>query len=217
MHAAPEHIFTAPNVLTLARVPLGAAVWLAPGNRAWLVAILVAAAVSDVLDGRVARAIRRERLARGRDPGDLGEAQAVGAWLDPMCDKIFVASVLAAVAVTYRPPVELVVLIATRELVLVPLVAAYRFIPALRRRLHFDFRAGRLGKLTTVIQFAAVGAVVFWPPGARELSVVASVAGLAAATRYLQRAFSQAPHPARSRSGKAARGSDPAGSRSRTA
>jgi cardiolipin synthase len=185
----PEPIFTVPNALTLVRLPLAAAVWIAPERPLWLVAVLVAAGLSDVLDGRIARAIRRRRIARGRDPGVAGQAQAMGAWLDPLCDKLFVVSALTAVAIFYQPPWLVVLLAATRELFLVPFALAYWRARRLRHRLRFDFRAGRLGKATTAVQFATVAAILFWPPAALPLAIGASAVGFLAAIRYLSRAL----------------------------
>ena len=46
---------TLPNLLTLVRIPLAALIWLAPTNPAWLLGLMVGAAVSDFLDGWFAR------------------------------------------------------------------------------------------------------------------------------------------------------------------
>ena len=59
-----------PNALTLIRVPLAGIVWVAPHDRAWLFAVLAAAAMSDVLDGRVARLLRAGLLALANLGGD---------------------------------------------------------------------------------------------------------------------------------------------------
>src|SRR4051812_47929506 len=99
-------LLSAPNLLSLSRVPLGAAFWLALGPTAetsqWAFVVMAAAALTDVLDGHLAR----RRAARG------GESDGgTGAWLDPICDKAFVALVLSAIIVRRRPPMTLVLLI----------------------------------------------------------------------------------------------------------
>lgn len=179
---------TLANALTLVRAPLAALVWVAPAEPAWLLGIVGLAGLSDLLDGRLARAVRRRRLARGEDPGDVGSAGATGAWLDPVFDKLFVLSVVIAVGAAYPvSPVDLV-LIAAREIVLLPLAAAYVIAVAARRRhRHLDFRAGRLGKAATVAQFAAVAAIVLYPRATSALAVGAGIVGLAASVVYLRR------------------------------
>jgi cardiolipin synthase (CMP-forming) len=199
MRSLPEHIWTLPNALTLVRVPLAGMIWAAPESRAWLFAMLAAAAVSDVLDGRVARALRARRLARGADPQEIGKAHAIGAWLDPACDKLFVLSMAAAVALTYAPAVTDIVLTATREIILVPFVAAYWLAPRLRQRLRlrFDFRAGALGKATTVAQFSAIASMVVWPAATTPLAAAAALVGFFASADYLARAVAMARFAAR--------------------
>jgi cardiolipin synthase len=194
MRSVWGHIWTLPNALTLIRLPLAGMVWVAPHDRAWLFAVLAAAAMSDVLDGRVARFLRARLLARGGDPHELGEAHAVGAWLDPLCDKLFVLSVVAAVTAVYRPAAGDILLIATREIILIPFAVAYSLAPSLRRRLHlrFDFRAGALGKATTVAQFAAIASVVMWPAATSVLAGLAALIGFFASADYLSRAVAMA-------------------------
>ena len=171
---------------------MAAAVWFVPHSPEVLIAIMVAAAVSDVLDGRFARAIRKRRLNKGQDPGKLADVGGVGAWLDPLCDKIFVISLLGAIFVSHRPDVWVVVLIATRELFLVPMGIGYRVSARARKALAgFDFRAGWYGKLATVTQFSAVAAIPIAPRAVVPLAVAAAVCGVIATIRYTQRALTR--------------------------
>ncbi len=183
-----QPILTLPNLLTLVRIPLAAAVWLVTHQPVWLIVVMVAAAVSDLADGRFARAIRAHRIRQGVDHGLLGEAGGIGSWLDPLCDKLFVISLLAAIYFSHRPGVLVVALIATRELFLVPLVLFYKLIPRDRRKMRFDFRAGLVGKLATVGQFAAVAAIVMAPDRVMLLAIVAGVTGGLAVIHYVKRA-----------------------------
>src|SRR5260370_36630690 len=77
---------TAPNLLSLARLPMGALFWQVvddvPAHLIGPFLALAAAAVTDVLDGYLAP--RR------------GVTSGVGAWLDPICDQVFLGAVLAA-------------------------------------------------------------------------------------------------------------------------
>ncbi|MBT8494864.1 MAG: hypothetical protein KJO07_17540, partial [Deltaproteobacteria bacterium] len=126
------------------RLPMAGILWAKLADRWWLALILAAAALSDILDGRVARWIRDRRLARGQDPGVIGESQAVGAWLDPLCDKAFAMSAIAYIVVGWQPPLWMAALIVARELVLLPFAIGYRLLPSVNQRFHFDFRASYL-------------------------------------------------------------------------
>jgi len=192
MRLAPEHVFTLPNALTLVRVPLAALVWVAPESRSWLFAVLASAALSDMLDGRFARAIRARRLARGEDAQRVGEASAIGAWLDPACDKLFVLSVVVAVAHSYGPPLGEIFLIAAREIILVPFVIGYWLTPRMRSKVRVDFRAGLLGKTTTIVQFAAIASIVVWSDATTVLAIAAALIGVVAGIDYVWRGVAMA-------------------------
>ena len=201
----PARALSLPNVLTLARVPLAGLLWVAPGNALYLFTLGVVAAVTDMLDGRVARALRARRLARGQRTGGLGEAQAVGAWLDPLCDKIFVMSAVATVYVGWQPPLAVLALICTRELVLLPLMLLYELVGKPRQQKPLDFRASPAGKITTVAQFASVAAVILVPALVWPLAVIASLAGLVTAAVYTGRGLESLDAPARIHLGAQAR------------
>lgn len=160
-------IFSLANALTLIRVPLAGVLWLAPGEPWFLLVIIVAAALSDVVDGALARRI---------DPSVRHDPHNPGAWLDPLCDKIFVASLVALVVVHHTPSPGLALLVLVREALLLPLLVAWAvwWRPQGRR---VDFRAVWAGKLTTVLQFAAVGAMLFLPGALEVLAPLAAVFG----------------------------------------
>lgn len=180
-----EPIFSLPNLLTLVRLPMAAAAW-ALVQWPWaLPALMAAAAASDMLDGWFARRMRERRRAKGLPTRGLGEKGGRGAWLDPLCDKTFVVSVLGAVWWFYQPPWYLLALTATREILLAPLVLAWRVLPG-RRKL--DLRAGLLGKLTTVSQFAALWAILAGSDLQLHLAIAAAVIGVLAVADYLRRA-----------------------------
>lgn len=163
----PRPFLDGPNALTLSRLVLAGLVWLAVSEPGVLLGLMITAAVTDVLDGWLARRLGREGGA--------------GAWLDPLCDKVFVLSALAAVWVARRPPAWLLPVIGAREILQVLAWAA------LRGRVRFDFRAARIGKAATVLQFAAVGTILLGLPGVAPWSLAAGVAGTAAAVYYVLR------------------------------
>jgi cardiolipin synthase (CMP-forming) len=178
--AANDRFLTIPNALSLARLPLGGLFWVAlaqgPAHAELPFGVLAAAAATDVLDGWIAR-------RSGADPA------GTGSWLDPICDKLFVGSVLAALYVERRTSLALLALIVTRELLQVPMVLVYRTSPSLRRWLHYDFRASILGKAATVAQFLTVSAIILDSPLAWRLAVLAFALGLLALGDYIRRAI----------------------------
>lgn len=175
-----RRFWSLPNLLSLSRVPLGGLFWLALQGTPTLVVpfvVLAIAALTDVLDGHVAR---KQKL-----DGQFG----VGSWLDPICDKIFVACVLAAIYLERHPPLSLLALIMARELIQLPMTLVYRFIPALQHWVHYDFRASPLGKAATVTQFLAIAALLLLPQAAYPLAWLALAIGLTAIADYVRRAI----------------------------
>ena len=181
--------FTVANLLSLARVPLGflfSLALVAPwGGPVVATAMLVLAGITDVLDGLFARRAEARRtggLARETPAG-------TGSWLDPICDKLFVTTVLVAIWFASHPSLSVLALILARELAQVPLSLIYIGIPALRRWLRYDFRASVFGKAATVLQFAAILALLWKSPAAPLMAVVSFVVGLVALGDYLRRAI----------------------------
>jgi cardiolipin synthase len=166
------------HALTVSRVPLAALFWAVATRPAYGAGVIAIAGLTDALDGRVARrALRR---------GATGRVAEAGAWLDPLCDKLFALAVLAALAVRVGTPVALLAIVAARELVVGPLAILHRVTPL--HRYTWDFHAPLVGKVATVAQFVAIGALVLAVPGAEALAIVAGALGLAAVASYLWRA-----------------------------
>jgi phosphatidylglycerophosphate synthase len=188
-----QNLLSTPNLLSLSRIPLGVAFWFALGPTAdrsyWAFAVMGAAAVTDVLDGYLARRQAAGAAARGgRSAGAVDPSGGTGAWLDPICDKIFVALVLASIIVRRHPAPALVLLIVSRELLQLPLGLVYRFLPVLRSWLRYDFRASALGKAATVAQFLAIATLILDHPSIKIFAAIAFLLGLAALADYVRRA-----------------------------
>ncbi|HVV16854.1 MAG TPA: CDP-alcohol phosphatidyltransferase family protein [Polyangia bacterium] len=181
--------FTTPNLLSLARLPLGLLFWLVmaagPARALPALAVLAAAALTDVLDGIAAR----------RSGVDLA---GVGSWLDPLCDKLFVGTVLAALHVHRGVPLGLLALIVARELLQLPMSLVYRAVPTLRSWLRYDFRASPLGKAATISQFLAIAALLAGMR-ARVPIVLAFTLGIVALGDYVLRAVEMGRHHHRQR------------------
>jgi phosphatidylglycerophosphate synthase len=178
------------HALTLLRLPLIPVFWFGYGTPVAPAAIGLAA-LSDALDGTIARRAQKRRpppsaaSEAGARPHPWGPAWwTMGAWLDPLVDKLFIAGVLIAVLVRSPHDVGLVALIAVREVALVPLVATYEIVR--RHRERVAIRARPLGKATTVLQMFAIAAIAGDVPGAWVLAVASAVVGVAATIDYVR-------------------------------
>jgi phosphatidylglycerophosphate synthase len=163
------------HALTLARLPLLAVLWLA--HDAWTIAAAVAgAALSDLLDGPVARRAKARRAA------PWPAWWAIGGWLDPLVDKVFVGGALAALFVRAHVALWELALVATREVLLVPLLAVY----LATRRAHAPLSADVIGKVTTAGQLITLAVLAVAPAGwLGELGAAAcAVLGVATIAHY---------------------------------
>ena len=172
-----------PNLLTLSRLPMAGLVWIRPSDPALVLGLMVLAGLSDVLDGWLERK-RRQRLGIPE-----GGGESIGAWLDPLCDKVFILSVLIAITAAHSLPWWIIPLIALREILQTLIVAATRALPALRQRLRPRFKANVLGKLTTVVQFVTIGAILLNKPGVIPLALATAGLGVIAVAVYVRRAM----------------------------
>jgi phosphatidylglycerophosphate synthase len=159
------------HALTLARIPIAIAIAYAYGDTWPVVALIALAAATDVADGNVARFMQR----RGHTH------PAIGGWLDPLADKLFVAIVLAAIAI-HTHSVLVIALIGARELLLLPLLAIYLATRTDRTELHADV----LGKIATIAQFFALAFAVALPDHALPGAIVAAVLGVASVVHYVR-------------------------------
>ena len=136
-------ILTPSNQITLLRllfVPVFAILVLDQSYRAAL-AVLTAAAISDVLDGTVARLLK--------------QVSPLGVALDPIADKILMTTAYLTLAFRDALPWWLTILVLSRDMaiiltaLLISLVAGYR-----------PFHPTALGKASTVGQVATIFAAV---------------------------------------------------------
>lgn len=179
---AARNLLTLPNLLTLSRIPMAAMVWIRPLDPWFVLGLMALAGITDVLDGWLER---RRQIRLGRTP-TTGES--MGTWLDPVCDKVFILSLLAAVTLAHGLPLWLIPLIALREILQTLIVASTRVVPAVRKRLQPRFRANILGKLTTVAQFITIAAILFHQGRPIPLAIGTAVLGLVAVGVYVRRA-----------------------------
>ena len=162
------------NLMSLLRVPLAVVALVLRAHPIAVLALMAAAAVSDMLDGFMAR----------RTDGD----HRVGEWLDPVCDKVFVLAVVAGVWIQRRPPLWLLLALIVREVLVVPPILAHLAAPGREAR-RLEFRARIAGKATTVVQFATLVALMLGRMDlARPAAVLAALLGCAAGIDYALRA-----------------------------
>jgi len=124
---------SAADWLTAVRIPLAAVFVLAPQ---WRLAVLVSAGASDVLDGIVARRLGASRL---------------GAFLDPVADKLFAVAAFGVVAASGRLAWYEIVAVLARD---IAAVVAFTVTVVRHRTRAISARAG--GKIVTALQMATL-------------------------------------------------------------
>jgi cardiolipin synthase len=132
-------VLTAANQLTLLRLALVPvfALFVLYGWPGWALVTFCVAGVTDLLDGLIAR--------------QTGQMTTIGAWLDPMADKLLVTTMFVLLTVpgldlVQRLPVWLTVLVLSRDVAIILTVTVVNL--AIARR---TFRPSFLGKLATAI------------------------------------------------------------------
>jgi cardiolipin synthase (CMP-forming) len=143
-------VFTPANQLTLTRMLLIPAfvILLLYGYRGWAVLTFVAAGLTDLFDGLIARL--------------TGEKTTLGAWLDPMADKLllvtmFVMLTLPEVGEPNRLPVWFTVLVISRDVAIVGTVAVVNLAIGPR-----TFRPSIYGKIATALYIVTGVAALYF-------------------------------------------------------
>jgi cardiolipin synthase (CMP-forming) len=136
-------IFTVPNQLTFLRLGfLPFFVILVHYQRySWALGVLVLAGLTDAMDGLLARS--------------LNQKSALGAYLDPIADKLLLSSSFVVLALEGRIRWWLTILVLGRD-VLILVIASVIFVAGGQR--HFP--PSVYGKITTVVQILLVFAVL---------------------------------------------------------
>lgn len=141
-----------PNLLTLLRialVPIFFILLLTPGARIVAFTVFAAAALTDALDGLLARI--------------LNQKTELGAFLDPLADKMLILSGLIGIYLTkqpvHEPPLWFLVVVLFRELVFV--IGFFTFFFFSKKMIICP---NLLGKATTLTQmFLVVVCLLNWP------------------------------------------------------
>jgi cardiolipin synthase len=141
---------TVANQLTLLRIALIPAfvILVVYGYLGWALLVFAVAGLTDALDGLIARR--------------AGQKSTLGAWLDPMADKLlalttFVVLTVPGLGLQNRLPIWLTVLIFSRDVVIVLTVAIVNL--AIGRR---TFRPSIFGKIATATYMLTAVAAMFY-------------------------------------------------------
>ena len=153
---------TLANQLTILRIMLIPAfvLLLVYGFLGWSLVVFLVAGITDALDGLVARL--------------TGQHTSLGAWLDPTADKLllvttFIVLTLPSLPLTNHIPLWLTVLVISRDVVIVAVVAIVNLAAGPR-----TFRPSMLGKLATAT-FIVTSVVIMYFNYLREQSFVIDV------------------------------------------
>jgi cardiolipin synthase (CMP-forming) len=156
-----DRVLTVPNAISMARlagVPVFLWLVIVPQADWWAVGLLIAAGLSDWLDGKLARAWNQQ--------------SRLGQVLDPAADRLYIAATLIALAVRAIIPWWLVAVLVSRELVLgVALLV-------LRRHDFGPLQVSFLGKAATLCLLYAFP-LLFLGSHAGPAALVARVTGWA--------------------------------------
>jgi cardiolipin synthase len=143
-------VLTPANQLTLTRVMLAPAfvILTVYGYFGWALIVFAVAGLTDLFDGLIAR--------------KLGSRTSLGAWLDPMADKLLIVATVSVLTVpglglVNKLPVWLTILIISRDLLIVVTVAVINF--AIGRR---EFRPSIYGKIATAIYIITCVTIMYF-------------------------------------------------------
>ncbi len=140
-----RQLWFAPNQLTLARlifVPF-IVINIVYQHWTWALALLVAAGLSDGLDGFLARA--------------LNQQTRLGQYLDPIADKMLLSSLFLVLSIVGKIPWRYTILVFSRDLCILMISGVLYVSIGLR-----DFRPSIFGKINTGAQVATVFFVLLY-------------------------------------------------------
>ncbi|HVZ19518.1 MAG TPA: CDP-alcohol phosphatidyltransferase family protein [Vicinamibacterales bacterium] len=145
-----DAVFTVANQLTLLRMLLIPAfiVLIVERERGWALAVFAVAGITDALDGVIARR--------------SGQKTTLGAWLDPMADKLmlvsaFVVLTIPGLGLRNRLPIWLTALVISRDVCIVVTVAIVNL--AIGRR---TFQPSIFGKMATAIYIVTISTAMLF-------------------------------------------------------
>jgi cardiolipin synthase len=170
-----QQILSVPNQLTLIRMLLVPFILISMiyEQHDMALYLVLGAALTDGIDGLVARRFNQKTL--------------LGAYLDPIADKIFLSSAFFVQSLTGRIPWWLTILVLSRDVIIIATVLVTTLATQIR-----NFPPSTLGKTNTAVQITTVFAVLInnafpqsWSgPIVQLLFWVAAATTLASAVQY---------------------------------
>ncbi len=138
-----NQFWTAPNQLTLLRlifIPF-VIINVLDNDWKWALGLLVAAGLSDALDGALARLLNQRTM--------------LGQYLDPIADKLLLSSLFLVLSFVKKIPWKYTVLVFSRDVIIIATCMVLYATVGFR-----DFRPSIIGKINTVCQICAVFCVI---------------------------------------------------------
>jgi cardiolipin synthase len=164
-------LLNVPNALSFLRLPL-AVIFIITESTVGRAAIIVAAALSDGIDGWLARR--------------WGQHTGVGQIVDPVTDKLFVLVALATMAARRELSSAVVLVLLARDIYT---SVAYFIVKALNWQVRF--KARWIGKTVTVLQLCVMLAALVWRAALPLLIVGTAIASVLAIYDYTQAILAQ--------------------------
>lgn len=158
-----------PNLISALRFPL-AALFVVFDDTSARLAVVAVAAVSDLIDGRLARA--------------TGSASRTGEWLDPVADKVFMVVAIVVLTIERGLPLWILPLLLLRD---IGVVLGALVLALIGRRARVPAR--KAGKWVTWLQFLAVGAILLAPGLAAWIAPPVALVGVVALRDYGRAVF----------------------------
>ncbi len=172
-HYRARDLLLPPSLVSFLRAPMAAAFPFVIENHSVALGLLALAGGSDMLDGYLARR--------------FNQATPAGAVVDGLTDKLFATSVVATLFFTNHLNLLGVALLGMRELGEAPLVAWWAVSRPRRKAKAEAPEANALGKAATVLQFAAVAAILLHHSLSWPLLYATGALGFVAAVSYWRR------------------------------
>ncbi|XP_034834108.1 probable cardiolipin synthase (CMP-forming) [Maniola hyperantus] len=177
-----ENVFTIPNILCMTRIAMSPYLGyiILQDNYNLALGLMVFAGITDVLDGWIARNWE-------------GQSSKMGSFLDPMADKILIATLFISLTWQGLIPLSLTLLIVARDVALVAAGFVIRYIslpPPKTLSRYFDVTHATaqlaptfISKMNTAVQLLLVGTTLASPVlGYVDHPALTALCGLSAAT-----------------------------------
>ncbi|MDX8410196.1 MAG: CDP-alcohol phosphatidyltransferase family protein [Mariprofundales bacterium] len=144
-----KHLLSIPNILTLSRIVLTPLMVFAllRHEAIWALLLLVVAGLTDMLDGAIARFFNQRTV--------------VGAYLDPLADKLLLISGIVALYHLGEVPLFLFLAVVFRDVVIVLGAISYELVTR-----NLKMEPSLISKVTTAMQIACLFVLIMhqaWP------------------------------------------------------